>query len=507
MDNRSPLSKLKNILYSGWGEAPPQYAESMRVPTADAQGNATEPMALPNGGMQGEELASYIKNVNTGPVATTGENPMANADRDSNIFDRVSAQYKNQQEQDKVAADPAAALAGAGKAVRGPAKSGLLNKLMPSAEAAEPIVPTKPLDPYGEDLNDAALKQAQQRQNLMDMFGGLSRAGGKIGHAIAGVPDSDTKFWDEQEKNSGKHVKDIQARRDGKDKELARNKAMKDLQDDDAMRDPNSAISKSLREGALLAGMTVPPNVSGKMLHDSGLNLGTLLNARMAAEARKDAARLAAEARKDAKDDKKENRDKEQLTKNLAVYEKKVREIGLPSAAALLADIDVLTNTPDLPGVGTLAGAIPNFMAGDKARDLRAKGGEMRGALLKLRSGGAVTPEEFARFDKVYNSPGFMNTEHGFRLGVEIFRDNIKAAQTSIRAGTMPEVKEAYEAQGGLGPHGVSAGNQYSPRTEEPTKKTKVDPKDTRVDDFMKANPDVKSRDEAIKILKENGYM
>lgn len=298
MDNRSPLDKLKNILYSGWGQNPPQYAATPELPAA--------PMALPNDGMQGAELDNYVKNVNTGPVATTGENPAANADRDSNIFARVSDQYKNQQLKGNVGETEPVLGATGSNSGRSPAKSpSLLDSLIPSAAAAE----VKPRDVYGNELNDAALKAAQDHKTKMNMWTNIGRGTNQM---LGGATNTkvSNEALDAIDKDGDQFEKDILTRREGKDKELSREKMMKGLEDDDAMRDPNSAISISLREGAKLAGMTVPANVSGKMLHDSGLNLGTLLNARMAAEARKDAARLSAEARKDARDEKLEQKRK-----------------------------------------------------------------------------------------------------------------------------------------------------------------------------------------------------
>ncbi len=191
--------------------------------------------------------------------------------------------------------------------------SSMPTSMQPQAamQASQPQAPILPQNSYGANASDQALLDAINNRNNTQLAANLSKAGSQIGAAIASKNTSspikaDTSLAESVEKQAGQPITDILTQREAKDRELKRQKELLDLNDEASLRDPNSAVSKALRDGAKLAGLSLPDDVSGKQLRDSGINLGTLLNARQAAEARKEAAALRMQQADQGKSDRQE---------------------------------------------------------------------------------------------------------------------------------------------------------------------------------------------------------
>lgn len=147
-------------------------------------------------------------------------------------------------------------------------------------------------DGYGADLNDKAIIAAQEQSRQNRLLAGLSKAGSMAGAAIASRNTinpitADTSISDQLFKDANIPVENLLQRRKAKDDELSRQAKVMDINNDREMQDPNSAVSVALRDAAKLVGLAVPQNVSGAQLKNSGINLGNLLSAHQAAEARK----------------------------------------------------------------------------------------------------------------------------------------------------------------------------------------------------------------------------
>lgn len=103
----------------------------------------------------------------------------------------------------------------------------------------------------------------------------------------------------------------------------AHKKAKDELNDEDAMRDPNSEVSKTVSALAIKTGLIKPgQKVSAMTLKNAGVNLGTLLSTIEAGNARRDAAALAKDLRSSekesarefkAEEDRKKREDKRKL--------------------------------------------------------------------------------------------------------------------------------------------------------------------------------------------------
>lgn len=119
------------------------------------------------------------------------------------------------------------------------------------------------------------LQTAQENDNQSRFINNLLRAGTTIGAAIAGVkPDYSGVDALASQIGQTKQVKE-QMEVDMGQKKLEA--AQRELNDDKALRDPNSEISKQMRDSLVKAGYPVSSNVSAKNLKDMGVNVYNLL--------------------------------------------------------------------------------------------------------------------------------------------------------------------------------------------------------------------------------------
>jgi len=129
------------------------------------------------------------------------------------------------------------------------------------------------------------LMSAQQSDNQLRFVNNLLRAGTTIGAAIAGVkPDYSGVDALEKQISGTSQVKDL----------MKTEAAQRQLDDEKALRDPNSSVSKNLRDLLVKAGYPTDKNISAKNLKDMGVNIYNLLGQRQAAE-------IAANARTEAR--------------------------------------------------------------------------------------------------------------------------------------------------------------------------------------------------------------
>jgi hypothetical protein len=78
----------------------------------------------------------------------------------------------------------------------------------------------------------------------------------------------------------------------------------------------------------------------------------------------------------------------------------------------------------DIPGVGTLAGNLPDFLVSEDGRALRQALTNAEDLLGRLRSGGAIGAEEEVRFRRILGSSG---SDEALRRGIETIRREIAA--------------------------------------------------------------------------------
>lgn len=186
------------------------------------------PIALPFGGMVGENLDRYIQ-ANTGPVADVGLNPAAMAQLEGSR-EIASAPAEVQQAKDSVvkrlvaSTDP--------NEQKRQHMSDLLNRLRSSN--------------FDEDKE---LDAAVQSRNLVQLMAGLGQAGSTIGAGISkGTVAPNTAFFERLAGQAGQPIDDVKTKRQQADQRIQREAAQLKLGKETDLLDPNSEISKSRRE-------------------------------------------------------------------------------------------------------------------------------------------------------------------------------------------------------------------------------------------------------------------
>lgn len=145
----------------------------------------------------------------------------------------------------------------------------------------------------------------------------------------------------------------------------------------------------------------------------------------------------------------KERKRQEKLDKDATKYSEMLEKTNIPDMVTAIEDVDrLLPKEGDIPGYGEFEGAIPDFFAGDKARELRGAVQTLFNIELKDRSGAAVTDQELERLRKEFGE-GSWKTEKQLRDGIERYKNRLKEVARNIQAGTKPEVIDLYKERGG----------------------------------------------------------
>lgn len=105
----------------------------------------------------------------------------------------------------------------------------------------------------GDDLSEESLRDAQNEARTQRLSAGLGSAANTIGAAIAGTK-VDNSFYDKMREDAGQGVKDLQDRRKSVMDRMAMDKMGGEMEDADALKDPNSQRSIAFRN-ALKASM------------------------------------------------------------------------------------------------------------------------------------------------------------------------------------------------------------------------------------------------------------
>lgn len=108
----------------------------------------------------------------------------------------------------------------------------------------------------------------------------------------------------------------------------------------------------------------------------------------------------------------------------------------------------------NLPGFGEVAGALPDWMVSGEGKELRQTYAAVRNAILKARSGGAVTDGEARRLLQELGE-GFGRGDDLARQGVINVRNILNEKLLNVRGGYTPEAIGMYEERGGLNLSGV----------------------------------------------------
>lgn len=193
---------------------------------------------------------------------------------------------------------------------------------------------SKLLNPRDEEL-EKALQKRQQDQNMLM----IARGAEKIGSGILGV-ESDKDYLQGYMNLAEQGVKDIERAREGAEKKarfaVDMDKAVKQMQDEDARRDSKSEISK-LGKAAItdmlgkigrqdMASQLQNSNLSLKQLEDvyGQLNIQNYISMYEAQQNRLEAAKMAKEQRSESKSEEEKRRLTTHISDKIKQYDDKV---------------------------------------------------------------------------------------------------------------------------------------------------------------------------------------
>lgn len=101
------------------------------------------------------------------------------------------------------------------------------------------------------------------------------------------------------------------------------------------------------------------------------------------------------------------------------------------------------------PGVGRGAGLLPDWIQGTEAESLRNAIAAVQNIQIKARSGSAVSGSELARNVQELGTGGFRD-EATLRKAMQRVRDTFEKVKANTAAGVTDDVKNEYEARGGV---------------------------------------------------------
>lgn len=131
-------------------------------------------------------------------------------------------------------------------------------------------------------------------------------------------------------------------------------------------------------------------------------------------------------------------------------YSKALESTGLTElvGAAERAN-NAIPATGDIPGFGAYgAGSVPDFMTSQAGVDTRQQIAGLKNAILKARSGGAVTPGEADRMMTELGS-GLGRSDDNLRTGISNVTQMLQERLTNAGGGYSPEAKKMYLDNGG----------------------------------------------------------
>jgi hypothetical protein len=281
----------------------------------------------------------------------------------------------------------------------------------------------KSISPYGDDLSDAALAQAQQAGENQRMTAGFLRAGNTLGQALTnGRVKADNSFAEQMEKQAGQDVTDIVNRREAKDKDLNRQKNLMELSNAEEMNKADSPVSISVREGLkqLFPKIKIPDNVSAQQLVNMGINFGTLIAAKENADARREAFAQRAQDRADLLELKKEEKAKLEPKQSEKVNEFETSIDSMRNAISLLGN--------NSNWVGLVDGAVPDKVVSGDQTAFRAAIGMMADAYRQLITGAGASDKEIIRL--AGRLPNEYDTYDQFQKKAKQFIDTVERGRS-----------------------------------------------------------------------------
>lgn len=188
------------------------------------------------------------------------------------------------------------------------------------------------------------LKNAQESDTQATFINDLLRAGITIGSSIAGVkPDYSGVEALQKQVGKASQVKEL----------MKTDAAQRELNDEKAMRDPNSEISKQLRSIMAKAGFDFPETVSGKNLKDVGINPYNILTQKMQQDSQERIAKIRADEVAEANTDKQDSKVRNEITSMVNNLSKGKDLERFNNAKEAMDALDLAIETKDKTAIGS----------------------------------------------------------------------------------------------------------------------------------------------------------
>lgn len=272
-----------------------------------------------------------------------------------------------------------------------------------------------------EDMINKELQDSLENQRMVAMMAGLGKAASQIGSGFAGLgaktiikPTADYSSMEDINKiNKDSILQKIKMHEDRKSKEAARadkEQARQDRLDARAERKTESEANRDLRK--LMGGNNL-------QLRQSALDL-------------------------------KEN---EETKNRIEKFSKRLEKSNLPEQINSLNNINKIMNNlggsiyempkKDIPGIGLGVSSLPDILVSGEGVDLRQNITNLSNALLKSRSGAAVSEPEFKRFLKEASTGNFSREADTMKF-IKKMADLVQQETGNIESYD-PEIKKAYK--------------------------------------------------------------
>lgn len=241
---------------------------------------------LPNGGMNDDQLAKYIKS-NPGPVATTGNNPNADttSSGDEDEGDSSPKLTLLPGESAPISDKPPSLLQANPELTR-------MKDLLERASGRNPAASSNlSMSDILSKINDnSELDKAIAQGNQMRLVSALGKGANQIGAALSNTK-ANQEVYDDVDKNANNPVQAVQAKQAAIGNKLAQAESTQKLQDTIQNNDPNSDINQLRKKVFTLQGkklfgpsFSIPDNASGASLEQIGKEIDNASNKQLQRE-------------------------------------------------------------------------------------------------------------------------------------------------------------------------------------------------------------------------------
>jgi hypothetical protein len=237
-------------------------------------------------------------------------------------------------------------------------------------------------------------------------------------------------------------------------------------------------LSGELTVGAPIAKTQTPESIASnaRIASEGAANRAVTMRGQNLVDARtRELQALRAEEVAQGKLSKEDDKKQGQRDKAVTQFASTLQKEGVPEFEGALSTLeDTLSKYPvgKAPGLGRVAGLVPDWMQGAEGENIRQALAAVKNTLLKARSGSAVTENELRRFVEELGSGGF-RSETTLRNGVSRIRQRFEKVKANTVAGVADDVKQEYEARGGIP---ITRGGAVTPVNQEMPKG--MDPED-----------------------------